>query len=59
MTSNRSAGHIALLYMVVATLWILFSDNLLLWAGMEAVTQQRMQTFKGLLFVSITGALLF
>lgn len=59
MTSNRSAGHIALLYMVVAILWILFSDNLLLWAGVEAATQQRMQTFKGLLFVSITGALLF
>ncbi len=59
MTSNRSAWHIALLYMVVATLWILFSDNLLLWVGVDMAAQQRMQTAKGLLFVLVTGALLF
>jgi len=35
----------------------LFSDNLLLWAGVRAATQQRNQTFKGLLFVSITGCI--
>ncbi|WP_339650161.1 putative bifunctional diguanylate cyclase/phosphodiesterase [Halopseudomonas pelagia] len=59
MTSSRSAWHISLIYMVVATLWILFSDNMLLWMGVEILTQQRLQTLKGLFFVVVTGVLLF
>ncbi|KAA0693955.1 EAL domain-containing protein [Halopseudomonas laoshanensis] len=59
MTSSRSAWHISLIYMVVATLWILFSDKVLLWMGVEVITQQRLQTIKGLVFVVVTGALLF
>lgn len=59
MTSSRSAWHISLVYMVVATLWILFSDKVLLWMGVEVITQQRLQTLKGLFFVAGTGALLF
>ncbi|MFN3579199.1 MAG: EAL domain-containing protein [Pseudomonas sp.] len=59
MTPTRSAWHIALLYMTVATLWILFSDQMLGVLGMDEATQQRWQTLKGLVFVLVTGGLLF
>ena len=59
MTSNRSAWHTTLLYTVAATLWILFSDNLLQMLGVDPQVQHRLQTLKGLAFVAVTGAFLF
>lgn len=59
MTPSRSAFRVAVLYSTVAMLWILFSDYLLTALGLEQWTQQWMQTFKGILFVLVTAALVF
>ncbi|SFM42828.1 putative bifunctional diguanylate cyclase/phosphodiesterase [Halopseudomonas yangmingensis] len=59
MTSNRSAWHIALIYAAVAGGWILFSDRALVLVGLDELTQQRAQTWKGLLFVLVTACLLY
>ena len=57
MTSTARAWVVTLSYLLVATLWVLFSDALLLMLELE--DQQRLQTLKGIGFVLVTGALLF
>lgn len=47
------------LYITVAGLYILFSDHLLLLFTSDIDTLNRIQTYKGLAFVVITGALLY
>ncbi|MEH6387944.1 putative bifunctional diguanylate cyclase/phosphodiesterase [Pseudomonas profundi] len=59
MSLSRSAFRVAMLYSTVAMLWILFSDYLLVALGLEPVTQRWMQTYKGILFVVVTTALVF
>lgn len=46
-------------YAAVAGLYIVFSDSLLLSAGMDAATLARMSTFKGLGFVVVTAGTLW
>lgn len=58
-TSTASAGLITFKYVLVATLWIFFSDYLLRLLGVSESTQQWLQTSKGVAFVAVTGALLF
>lgn len=57
MKSNSGAWIVTLSYVVVATAWILFSDNLLLM--FDAELQQRLQSAKGIGFVLVTAVLLF
>lgn len=59
MTSSRSAWHITLIYAAFAALWILFSDQALVLLGLDELNQQRVQTWKGLLFVMVTATLLY
>ncbi|MCC5796741.1 MAG: EAL domain-containing protein [Methylophaga sp.] len=54
------AMRIALLYGVFATIWIIYSDRFLVMvAGDDVAMLATMQTWKGLLFVSITILLVF
>ncbi|SDU35606.1 putative bifunctional diguanylate cyclase/phosphodiesterase [Halopseudomonas salegens] len=59
MSSNRGAWQITLIYLVVSALWILLSDNALTLVGLSTELQQRLQTVKGLAFISITSGLIF
>ena len=51
MTSTARAWVVTLSYLLVATLWVLFSDALLLMLELE--DQQRLQTLKGLSLIHI------
>ncbi|MEH6567329.1 MAG: EAL domain-containing protein [Halopseudomonas sp.] len=59
MSSAKSAGLITLKYLLVASLWVLFSDYLLRLMGLNVATQQWLQSAKGLGFVVVTSLLLF
>lgn len=59
MSSNRSAWQITLIYLVVSALWILLSDSALTWLGFSIELLQRLQTVKGLVFISVTAGLIF
>ncbi len=59
MSSNRGAWQITLIYLIVSAAWILLSDNALAWLGFSIELQQRLQTVKGLAFVSVTAGLIF
>ncbi|MCC5811063.1 MAG: EAL domain-containing protein [Ectothiorhodospiraceae bacterium] len=48
-----------LLYLVVAGLWILFSDTFLLWLDLDAQLFAAVSALKGLAFVGVTAALLY
>lgn len=56
--ASRAALRITLAYLIVAVLWIVFSDMALHTVLADHLVR-RMQTLKGLFFVIITGALLF
>jgi len=53
------ARRIAVLYVAIATLWIVFSDRVVAWLTGDAVTLGWLQTVKGLLYVFGTGLLLY
>lgn len=57
--STRNATQAALLYLLVAGLWIAVSDRVLLAAISEQAALARFGTIKGWLFVAITAAGLF
>jgi diguanylate cyclase (GGDEF)-like protein/PAS domain S-box-containing protein len=59
MNSTTSAAFITFKYLLLATVWILFSDYLLVLLGLDISTQQTLQTAKGVAFVLATSALLF
>ncbi|MEH6492032.1 putative bifunctional diguanylate cyclase/phosphodiesterase [Halopseudomonas sp.] len=59
MNSTASAAFITFKYLILATVWILFSDYLLVGLGLDASTQQALQTSKGVAFVLVTSTLLF
>lgn len=54
-----TAVKVALVYMLVASLWIAFSDAVLAGLGLSATELSHWQTAKGWLFVLATGGLLF
>lgn len=58
-TFYASAFRIALAYWLVAALWILFSDHLLLATVSSPDQLTRLQTWKGWFFVSTTAVLLY
>ena len=57
--STTSALRVALIYVIFAAAWILFSDSIVesVLADADLITQ--VQTYKGLAFVIVTAALLF
>mgnify|MGYP003635661237 CR=1 FL=1 len=59
MNSTTSAAFITFKYLLLATVWILFSDYLLVLLGLDISTQQTLQTAKGVAFVVVTATLLF
>src|SRR3990172_8175432 len=55
----KLALRTSLLYVIVAGLWIILSDRILQPLAPFVETYVHWQTIKGLLFVTVTGALLF
>jgi len=55
----KPAKRIALLYILVSGLWILFSDQAVNLAFEDPLWRNRAQTIKGWLFVLVTGLLLY
>lgn len=53
------ALRISLIYITFASAWIFFSDDFLQWAVSDASVISEIQTYKGILFVLVTGALLY
>ncbi len=47
------------IYIVIASLWILFSDKILAWFISDIDMYMKLQTYKGGAFVLITGSLLY
>jgi len=59
MNARHSALRLSLTYLVLATLWVLFSDRLLLWLIGDAQRLAEWQSVKGSLFVLLTALLLY
>ncbi|MBU1329268.1 MAG: EAL domain-containing protein [Gammaproteobacteria bacterium] len=59
MGLRLGALRLSLLYMLVAGLWILFSDGWLTHIGLPNAQIERLQLFKGLGFVVLTALLLY
>ena len=59
MRIDIAALRLTLGYLLLAALWILLSDHLLSALGLSVAQQERVQSFKGLLFVALTSALLY
>lgn len=64
LNQYRNAGYfaplrIALSYAIFATLWIIFSDQLMARLTNDAEVLSRLQTYKGLLFVTVTTILVW
>jgi signal transduction histidine kinase len=59
MRKFRFEHKITLLYIIIGSLWILFSDRLLLGHLNDAQAISRIQTFKGWFYVLITAVLFF
>ncbi len=64
LNKSRRAGYlaplrIALFYAIFATLWIIFSDQLIERFTRDPLLLSRLQTYKGLLFVTITTILVW
>ena len=51
MIFRRNPLQLTLLYLSIASLWILFSDALLLWLGLDRDALAHYQSLKGFLFV--------
>ncbi|MDK2912621.1 MAG: hypothetical protein PWR29_1578 [Methanolobus sp.] len=48
-----------LLYIVLASIWILLSDAFLMWLVSDVATYYRLQTYKGWFFVAVTASILY
>jgi diguanylate cyclase (GGDEF)-like protein/PAS domain S-box-containing protein len=59
MRIDTTALRLTLGYMLLAALWVLLSDQALIALGLPASLQVRLQSLKGLLFVTLTAALLY
>ena len=56
---KRTAVRTAVFYVILAGLWIYFSDTLLAWFFTDPAQLTQAQTFKGLFFVVVTAILLY
>ncbi|WP_343351355.1 phosphodiesterase DibA [Pseudomonas sediminis] len=59
MRIDTAALRFTLGYLLLACLWILLSDRLLTALGLSMAQLERLQSFKGLLFVALTSSLLY
>jgi len=59
MSPIKSAIRLSLFYIVFGSLWIILSDAILEWLITDYQTYQTIQTYKGWLYVIITGILLY
>ncbi|QMV63089.1 EAL domain-containing protein [Pseudomonas berkeleyensis] len=59
MRIDTAALRLTLGYLLLAGLWILLSDHLLTALGLSVAHQERLQSLKGLFFVTLTAALLY
>ena len=57
MSPFRAAVRLTAIYIIVGLIWVLFSDQVLDWAALDALAKLRLQTVKGWAFVVITGLL--
>ena len=57
--THLDTARVVLLYAVFAGMWILLSDEVINWLFTGLVWHQLAQSFKGLVFVGITSALLY
>lgn len=51
--------RVSLVYFFAASAWILLSDTILLYLGIDAATLSALSTLKGMMFVFFTGTLLY
>jgi hypothetical protein len=51
--------RVTLLYLFLASIWIIFSDIVLEWFAPDITLYARLQTYKGWVFVLVTGSLLY
>lgn len=59
LSGLRTPGGIALLYLLFSVCWIIFSDSLIGALASDQGQLERIGTYKGILFVSVTGLLLY
>mgnify|MGYP002041560773 FL=1 len=59
MSTRQGALRLTLSYLTGAALWILFSDLLLASLDLTARQTEQVQVWKGLIFVLLTGSLLY
>lgn len=59
MRIDTAALRLTLGYLLLAGLWIVLSDQLLTAHGLPAAQQERLQSLKGLLFVTLTAGMLY
>lgn len=55
----KEALRITLLYIIIAALWIFFSDSVLALWNLDTQTLVRISQYKGFLYVLVTGGLLY
>jgi hypothetical protein len=55
----KEAIRITLIYIIVAALWIFFSDSALALLNLDIQTVARISQYKGFFYVLVTGILLF
>ncbi|MDK2833095.1 MAG: hypothetical protein PWP63_182 [Methanolobus sp.] len=55
----KAIRFVVLLYVVLASVWILFSDAFLAWFVSDVATYYRLQTYKGWFFVAVTASILY
>ncbi len=51
--------RVTLLYLLLASIWIIFSDTFLGWLASDIAIYARLQTYKGWAFVLVTGSLFY
>lgn len=56
---NKEANRIGMFYLILGTIWILFTDRLLLFLGLDKEALSQWGTVKGLVYVFLTSGLLF
>ncbi|WPC04982.1 EAL domain-containing protein [Pseudomonas benzenivorans] len=59
MNTRLGASRLTLLYLLAAGLWVLLGDSWLAALGLDSTQLNRLQSVKGLLFVLLSGALLY
>jgi signal transduction histidine kinase/ActR/RegA family two-component response regulator len=58
-SSSRAAVKVAAIYLVLAVLWILFSDQIVSFFAVDPALITRLQTAKGWMFVGVTALFIF